>query len=67
MHSADHTKIEDLGLVQGTASALTLCGVVALEFLCSHVLNLCFKVIKISKNNFRLKTVNRLGSVKKSE
>ena len=30
MHSADHTWIEDLGLVQGTVLALILSGVVAL-------------------------------------
>ena len=39
-HSADHTKIEDMGLVQGTALALILCGVVALEFSRSPALKL---------------------------
>ena len=30
MHTADHKKVEDSGLVQGIVLALILCGVVAL-------------------------------------
>ena len=32
MHSADHKKIEDLGLVQVIILALILCEIVALEY-----------------------------------